>query len=113
MKKPVEKSPTAAPEPLRLKIGGVERVFDIENPELPEWVDKRALKSGGFPYDKKLKKEDYETTLENLQIELVKMLSWMLTEGQRALVVFEGLTRQLGLQTHLAQHMQLVLIDLE
>ena len=37
--------------------------FDLENPKLPKWVKKRALASGGFPYDEKLDKDTY---LENL-----------------------------------------------
>ena len=80
----------ARQEPLKLKVNGTERVFDIENPELPDWVRKEALKSGGYPYDKKLDKAVYDETLERLQIELVKLQAWMLAEGQRFLVIFEG-----------------------
>ena len=71
-------------EPLKLKIGGTERQFDIEDPELPDWVEKRALKSGDYPYNKKLDIKEYEETLERLQIELVKMLAWMQANGKRA-----------------------------
>jgi polyphosphate kinase 2 len=80
----------ARQEPLKLKVDGVERVFDIENPELPDWVKKNALKSGGYPYDKKLDEDEYEKALERLQIELVKLQAWMLDKGQRFLVIFEG-----------------------
>jgi len=78
------------PEPIRLNIGGAERVFDITNPLLPDWIDKAALKSGGYPYDKKLEGKVYDASLEKLQIELVKMLTWMQAKGQRAIVLFEG-----------------------
>jgi polyphosphate kinase 2 len=81
---------TPKPEPLKLKVGDTEQVFDIEDPELPEWVEKRAMKSGGFPYKKKLDSKEYAATIERLQIELVKMLAWMQANGKRALVVFEG-----------------------
>ena len=40
--------------PLKIKVAGVERVFDIDNPVLPDWIDKKTVASGGFPYDKKL-----------------------------------------------------------
>lgn len=77
-------------EPLKLKIGGTERMFDIEDPVLPDWLKKRALKSGDYPYSKKLDTKEYEDTLERLQVELVKMLSWMQANGRRAICVFEG-----------------------
>ncbi len=38
--------------PLKIKVAGVERVFDIDNPELPEWVDNKTVATGGFPYSK-------------------------------------------------------------
>ena len=43
-----------------LTVGGQERIFDIDLPELPDWIEDNALKSGGFPYDKKLSEKDYE-----------------------------------------------------
>ena len=46
------------------------RTFDIDDPELPKAIDEAALTSGGFPYDKKLDKDTYESDLKNLQIEL-------------------------------------------
>ena len=83
----------AAPKatgPLKIKVAGVEREFDIDNPKLPEWVEENTLSSGGYPYDKKMKEEDYEETLEGLQIELVKLQSWQQTSGNRVLILFEG-----------------------
>lgn len=81
---------TPTTEALKIKIDGVERVFDIENPDLPEWIRKRALKSGGYPYDKKLDQDEYAKTIERLQMELVKLQSWMQANGQRVLILFEG-----------------------
>jgi polyphosphate kinase 2 len=75
---------------LKLKSGGQERVFDIDNPKLPDWVDKRALRAGGYPYDDKMNWDDYGKTLENLQIELVKLQAWMQKTGSRVLSLFEG-----------------------
>jgi polyphosphate kinase len=76
--------------PLKLTIGGEERVFDIDNPELPDWIEKKAMQSGGYPYERKLPKDEYEATAERLQIELVKLQAWMQQTGSRVLALFEG-----------------------
>ena len=77
-------------EPIKLTVGGKKRVFDIDNPELPDWIDGMDLKAGGYPYDKRLKRKEYERTLEGLQIELVKLQHWMQKTGERVVVLFEG-----------------------
>jgi polyphosphate kinase 2 len=76
--------------PVKLQVGGVKRKFDIDDPELPDWIDDRALISGGYPYDKKLDKELYKETLEALQVELVKLQAWQQKSGSRVLILFEG-----------------------
>ncbi len=75
---------------IKLKIAGKQRVFDIDDPELPDWVDKRKLKAAGYPYDKKLPEDEYDEELEKLQIELVKLQAWMQKSGSRVLAIFEG-----------------------
>lgn len=90
MKKEGETAGAAGSNAIKLKAGGKERVFDIDNPELPDWVDKRALRSGGYPYDKKMPEDEYEEKLETLQIELVKLQAWMQKTGGRVLAIFEG-----------------------
>ena len=35
--------------PLKIKVAGVERVFDIDNPELPDWVDKQDCRDRRLP----------------------------------------------------------------
>jgi hypothetical protein len=47
---------------VELDIRGKKRVFDVDDPVLPDWVEEEALKSGDFPYNKKLKEEDYPTS---------------------------------------------------
>jgi len=84
---------TAAPAdvgPVTIDVDGVERAFDIHDPELPDWIKDKALESDGYPYDKKLKKSSYEKTLEKLQIELVKLQSWQQSTGDRVMILFEG-----------------------
>lgn len=73
-----------------LKLGGETREFDIDNPDLPKWIKKEALTSGGYPYEDKLDSDEYAETLEKLQIELVKMQAWLQSTGNRALIIFEG-----------------------
>ncbi|MFI0844257.1 polyphosphate kinase 2 [Mesorhizobium sp. IMUNJ 23232] len=75
---------------IKIDVGGTERIFDIDDPVLPDWVENKKLTSGGFPYDKKLDEDEYEPTLERLQIELVKLVVWMQASGERVLVLFEG-----------------------
>jgi polyphosphate kinase len=73
-----------------LTIKGQQREFDIDDPVLPDWVDKEALSSGGYPYDKKLKQDVYEEQLKALQIELVKVQFWLQATGARVMALFEG-----------------------
>lgn len=76
--------------PLKIDVRGEDRIFDIDDPVLPDWVEDNLLTSGGYPYDKKLKKDDYKEQLEALQVELVKLQSWMQAGGHRVMIVFEG-----------------------
>ncbi|TPN89487.1 polyphosphate kinase 2 [Mesorhizobium sp. CU2] len=76
--------------PIKIKIGGKERAFDIDDPVLPDWIDDNKLTAGGYPYDKKMKSEDYEKELEHLQIELVKAQAWLQKTGGRLMALFEG-----------------------
>ncbi|MGP4671402.1 polyphosphate kinase 2 [Agrobacterium salinitolerans] len=73
-----------------ITVDGKLRSFDIDDPVLPEWVEEKKLSAGNFPYDKKMKREDYDTTLEALQVELVKVQFWLQTTGKRVMAVFEG-----------------------
>ncbi len=64
--------------------------FDIDAAELPGWIDDNALSSGGYPYDEKVKRKDYEEALVPLQIELLKLQAHIQSTGQRVVIVFEG-----------------------
>ena len=77
-------------KPVELVINGKERVFDIDNPKLPDWIDDNALSSGDFPYDKKFDSDEYDDLLEKLQIELVKVQFWLQKTGKRVVALFEG-----------------------
>ncbi|AYG58008.1 polyphosphate kinase 2 [Rhizobium jaguaris] len=75
---------------VELHIDGKTRMFDVDNPVLPDWVDDQALASGGYPYKKKLKEEEYLEELEKLQIELIKVQFWLQATGKRVIALFEG-----------------------
>ena len=65
-------------------------LFDIENPKLHSQIDDAALGSGGYPYEKRLNKEDYEEQLGQLQSELLKLQTHVREKGERVLIIFEG-----------------------
>ena len=67
-----------------------EHHFDIDDPKLPKWVKKGALKSGGYPYDERLDDDVYLAMLGVLQLELVKLQKHLLGTGNRVVVLFEG-----------------------
>ncbi len=85
-----EKAAKPGSRAVELQIGGKTHVFDIDNPELPKWIDEEAFASDDYPYRKKLDEEEYEVTLERLQIELVKVQFWLQATGKRVMAVFEG-----------------------
>lgn len=64
--------------------------FDIDDPKLPDWIEEGALQSGGYPYASKMKSDEYQETLTRLQIELVKLQSWLQSSGERVVTIFEG-----------------------
>jgi polyphosphate kinase 2 len=75
---------------VELDIRGKKRVFDVDDPVLPDWIDEKAFESGDYPYGKKLDNDEYEKTLTQLQIELVKVQFWQQKTGKRIMAVFEG-----------------------
>ena len=64
--------------------------FDIQAAKLPGPVSENALRSGGYPYDRKLKRKPYDEELRQLQIELLKAQDWIRKSKERVIVIFEG-----------------------
>ncbi len=64
--------------------------FDLDNPALPEAIARAAMGSGGYPYDKRMKRKAYEAELRALQIELLKLQRWARESGARIVILFEG-----------------------
>ena len=65
-------------KPVSIEVDGHQRVFDIGDPDLPDWISDNVMTAGGYPYDDKLNRKDYDRTLETLQEELVKLQTWQL-----------------------------------
>jgi polyphosphate kinase len=76
--------------PVEITVDGQTHVFDLDEPLLPDWIKKKSLQSGGYPYNKKMDDDLYAKELEALQEELVKVLYWLQEAGQRVLIIFEG-----------------------
>ena len=55
-----------------------------------EGADKNDVLDDNYPYTERMKRGDYEDALDDLQIELVRMQSWVKETGQRVAIVFEG-----------------------
>ncbi|MEV3927828.1 MULTISPECIES: polyphosphate kinase 2 [unclassified Streptomyces] len=67
---------------------------DTSRPEQPILLDEagRPLKTWreNYPYDRKLRRKEYERTKRILQIELLKLQRWTKDTGARVVVVCEG-----------------------
>ncbi|WP_375450089.1 polyphosphate kinase 2 [uncultured Devosia sp.] len=64
--------------------------FDIENPKLPKAIKKKAMASGGYPYEDKLDWGVYEAEMLELQKQLVLLQAHLAKTGERVMLVFEG-----------------------
>ncbi|WP_037307163.1 polyphosphate kinase 2 [Ruegeria halocynthiae] len=53
-------------------------------------AEKGDILNHTYPYSERMKRKDYEKEMEKLQIELVKMQSWVKETGHRVALIFEG-----------------------
>ncbi len=74
--------------------GAIESYFKKDAPkdirQAIEDAKKGEILNPTFPYPEKLKTKEYEKQMEDLQIELVKMQSWVKETGSRIAIIFEG-----------------------
>ena len=74
--------------------GAISEYFKSEAPKpirkAIENGDKHDILQDSYPYDRWMKKSDYEERFKPLQVELVKFQRWIESTGQRIVVVFEG-----------------------
>ncbi|MEM9099323.1 MAG: polyphosphate kinase 2 [Pseudomonadota bacterium] len=74
--------------------GAITQFFEDEFPKKLrkkiDQADKNDILSSTYPYPKRLEGKIYDEAYQLLQIELVKLQSWVVETGQRLVVVFEG-----------------------
>ena len=74
--------------------GAISRFHDEEAPEPTRTAiaeaGRKDIPTPGFPYDREMKKSEYEEQMAALQIELVRAQSWLRDGTTRVAVVFEG-----------------------
>ncbi|SDE13635.1 polyphosphate kinase 2 [Limimaricola pyoseonensis] len=74
--------------------GAISRFHDDEAPDALREIlhdnGKGEIAHPRFPYPSKWKRKDYDDAMAALQVELVKLQSWVKATGQRVVVVFEG-----------------------
>ena len=74
--------------------GAISAFFDNDAPEdirqAIQRADKDDILSPSYPHDERLSRKTYERDYERLQIEMVKLQSWVRETGQRVVMVFEG-----------------------
>jgi polyphosphate kinase 2 len=59
------------------------RLLDRDGRQIEAWRE-------GYPYDERMTRAEYERIKRSLQIELLKMQSWVRETGQRLVILFEG-----------------------
>lgn len=64
--------------------------FDLEDPVLPRSIKKKALESGGFPYDEKMDSDQFEVEMLQVQRQLALLQHDQQKTGKRIVIVFEG-----------------------
>jgi len=64
--------------------------FDLDDPVLPRAIKKKALKSGGYPYDEKIDADEYATQMVAAQRQLALLQQDQARTGKRIVIVFEG-----------------------
>ncbi len=66
------------------------KITSLVEPAVEPLSKKDIFKSGLYPYKKMISRPEYEKRKKELQIELLKMQSWVKESGQRIVILFEG-----------------------
>ncbi|WP_458790491.1 polyphosphate kinase 2 [Yoonia sp. MH D7] len=74
--------------------GGISKFYNEAAPAKVKAAIKDARKNdilnADYPYKKRMDRDAYESEIEALQVELVRMQAWAIETGARIVVVFEG-----------------------
>ena len=57
--------------------------FDLNNPVMPKSIKKRALRSGGYPYDEKMEPDAFEAEMLAAQQQLALLQADQAKTGRR------------------------------
>jgi len=77
-----------APSIVDEKLKEIHMLPDME--ATPALSKKDIFMHGNYPYKKNISRAEYEKKKQELQIELLKMQSWVKETGQRVVILFEG-----------------------
>ena len=81
-----EEAAPAAPPP------GMDRLPRLSPSQLrhdPEAI-RHAFETGAYPYQNRISNKTYEKEMEELQVELLKVQSWVKENNERIVILFEG-----------------------
>lgn len=74
--------------------GAISAFYDTDAPQdvrhAIKTADKNDILSHSYPHSDRMRRKVYDADMGRLQIELVKLQSWVRATGQRVAVVFEG-----------------------
>lgn len=75
-------------------VGAITKYYQQQAPAdvraAVEAAGDRPILSDSYPYDRRMKRREYEAQMDALQIELVRLQRWVRASGQRVCMVFEG-----------------------
>ncbi len=80
----------ATPKTGRINSESTNQITAIVDSAMKPLNKKDIFKSGLYPYKKMISRVEYEKQKKELQIELLKMQSWVKESGQRIVILFEG-----------------------
>jgi polyphosphate kinase len=88
--KPTDAKPAAAPpEAVASEPERPHRITPSQLRHDPEAI-RQAFESGAYPYQSRISNKTYESEMEDLQVELLKVQSWVKTNNERIVILFEG-----------------------
>jgi len=74
--------------------GAISKFYETEAPaairDAIANAGKKDILDDSYPYDKAMGSKDYQSEIDDLQVELVKVQSWAKETGARIAIVFEG-----------------------
>ena len=73
------------------KVDGIKKDQSLESVKtVRTYSKKKIFTDANYPYQDKMNTEEYERLKKELQIELLKMQSWVKETGKRIVILFEG-----------------------